>query len=413
MANARKALFSKEELCIGVANLLIHFDNALYGYLVPIMAPLFFPKKELLVQLIWGYSPFIISFVAKPFGLLFFSNMAQNKKEMVVLRYTLLGIGISLIGMSCLPIYKGGSLWTVVLLWLARGCSELCAAGAYNISKIYLLKGVTLQQAKKLAPFYEVASMMGILLAGAVAVCFAWIDDPFSYWRFPFLIAALSTLCNILFFSNKATETENDLNFMAPKACAYLPLWKARKAIIRIAIVAGFGYVAYTIPFLFMSSFVPMVTTVTYGTMMEYLPIFMVLDILLMSWIGKIGQKYDHNNLMGVASGLITLSIIPLFSGLQNASIFYITAVRCWFIFLGVIFSCFLTIWSKEQVATGTPYVTIGLATVLGSTLFGKSATAICFYLFHTYHTPIAPACYIAFLAFVATLVMTDSASEG
>ncbi|CDG49691.1 hypothetical protein [Cardinium endosymbiont of Bemisia tabaci] len=412
MADRRKLLLSKEQLCIGVANLLIHFDNALYGYLVPIMAPLFFPKKELLVQLIWGYSPFVISFVAKPFGLLFFSNMAHHKKEMVVLRYTLLGIGISLMGIGCLPTYKGGPLWTIVLLWFARACAELCAAGAYNISKIYLIKGVTLQQAKKLAPFYEVASMMGISLAGAVGVCFGWIDDPLPYWRLPFLIAALFTLCNILFFSKKSTEKREKCNFMAPKVCSYLPLWKARKAIMRIAIVAGFGYVVYTIPFLFMSSFVPMVTRVTYGTMMEYLPIFMVLDILLMSWIGKVGQKYDHNNLMGVASGLIALSIIPLFAGLQNASIFYITVVRCWLIFLGVIFSCFLTIWSKEQVAIETPYITIGLATVLGTSLFGKSTTAICFYLFYRYDSPIAPACYVAFLAFLATLVMADSASE-
>ncbi|CCM10615.1 putative Proline/betaine transporter [Cardinium endosymbiont cEper1 of Encarsia pergandiella] len=412
MADARNPLLSKAQLCIGMANLLIHFDNALYGYLVPIMAPLFFPKKELLVQLIWGYSPFIISFIAKPFGILFFSKMAGHKKETIVLRYTLLGIGISLIGLGCLPIYKGGSVWTVVLLWFARGSTESCAAGAYTISKIYLLKGVTLQQAKKLAAFYEVASMMGILLAGAVGFCFAWINDPLPYWRLPFLIAALSTLCNILFFSNQATETGEKTNCTAPKASPYLPLWSARKAIMRIAIVAGFGYVAYTIPFLFMSSFVPMVTTITYRAMMEYLPIFMVLDILLISWIGKVGQKYDHNNLMGVASGLTALSIIPLFAGLQNASILYITVVRCWFIFLGVIFSCFLTIWSKEQVVTHTPYMTIGLATVLGSSLFGKSATAICFYLFHKYHSPIAPACYIALLAFVTTLIMADSASE-
>jgi len=144
----------------------------------------------------------------------------------------------------------------------------------------------------------------------------------------------------------------------------------------------------------------------------KHLPIFMVLDIFVISWISKVGQKYDHNNLMGTASGLIALSIIPLFAGLQNASILYITVVRCWLIFLGVIFSCFLTIWAKEQVATQTPYVTIGLATILGSSLFGKSAPAICFYLFHKYHSPIAPACYVAFLAFVTTLIMADSASE-
>lgn len=411
MAGSSNPFLSKQQLSILTANGLIHFDNALYGYLVPIIAPLFFPKKALLVQLIWGYSPFIISFVAKPFGLLFFSKMAQNTKEIIALRYALWGVGISLMAMGCLPTYEQGSLWSIIWLWVARICAEACAAGAQHIASIYLLQGVAIQQAKKLAACYEVATMGGILSAGTVGACFAWINNPVPYWRLPFLVAALSTLFNLLFVSAKATAIQQSCSPMAQNASLYLQLWKARKPIMRIAIVAGFGYVAYTVPFLFMSSLVPMVTTVTYAAMMQYLPLFMVLDIILISWIAKVGQRYDHNNLMAVASGLVALSIIPLFAGLQGASIFYITAVRCWLIFLGVPFSCFLTIWSKEQVATAVPYVTIGWATVLGSSLFGKPATAICCYLFYSYHSPIAPACYIALLAFLATLVMADSAS--
>ena len=406
----KEKFVSKQQLSILMANALIHFDNALYGYLVPIIAPLFFPKSTLVVQLIWGYSPFITSFVAKPFGLLFFSKMAQNRKETVALRYTLLGVGISLMVMGCLPTYAEGSLWSIILLLMARICAEACSAGEHNIAKIYLLKGVAMQPAKKLAASYEVSTMVGILSAGAIGTCFAWINNPLPYWRLPFLIAALATLLNVVFF--RLIGMEQSYNPMAQNRSLYLQLWQARKPIMRISIVAGFGYVAYTIPFLFISSFVPIVTTITYAAMMQYLPIFMLLDIVLISWIAKVGHKYDHNNLMAVASGLIALSIIPLFAGLPGASIFYVTAVRCWLIFLGVVFSCFLTIWSKEQVATEAPYATIGFATVLGSSLFGKSAAAICFYLFHRYHSPIAPACYIALLAFVAALIMADSASK-
>ncbi|MCT4697009.1 MAG: hypothetical protein V3581_02000 [Candidatus Cardinium sp.] len=397
-------LVTKPQLSILLANALIHFDTALYGYLVPIIAPLFFPKKGLVVQLIGGYSPLMISFVAKPLGLLFFSKMAQERKASIALRYTLLGVGVSLVVMSCLPI--DGALWGMIGLLAVRTCAESCAAGEHHIAKIYLLQGLAMQQAKKLASFYEIATMAGILSAGAVGTCFVWIKNPLLYWRLPFLIAALSTLLNVVLFRLKAKEEEVDGH---PYKTTLQPIYRP---IIRIAIVAGFGYIAYTTPFLFMNSFVPMVTTFTYVAMMQYLPIFMVLDIILIGWVAKVGYKYDHNNLMAVASGLVALSIIPLFAGLPAASIFYVTAVRCWLIFLGVVFSCFLTIWAKEQVAVATSYVTIGFATVLGSSLFGKSATAICFYLFHRYNSPIAPACYIALLAFAATLVMMNSASK-
>ena len=194
----KRKLLTKPQLSIVIANALIHFDNALYGYLVPIIAPLFFPKKEPVVQLIWGYSPLIISFIAKPFGLLFFSKMAQTKKETTALRYTLLGVGMGVMAMGCLPIYKEGSLWSIILLLMARMCSESCSAGEHNIAKIYLLKGLATQPAKKLAAWYEVSTMVGILSAGAVGSCLAWIKDPLPYWRLPFLIAALATLLNVL-----------------------------------------------------------------------------------------------------------------------------------------------------------------------------------------------------------------------
>ncbi|WP_243518160.1 MULTISPECIES: hypothetical protein [unclassified Candidatus Cardinium] len=404
---------TRQQLSIVIANGLIHFDNALYGYLVPIIAPLFFPKSTPVVQLIGGYSFLIISFLAKPLGLLFFSKIAQATQETKALRYTLLGVSISLITMSALPIYENGALWSIFWLLLARVCAEASAAGEDNIAKIYLLQGLAMPEAKKLAGFYEGSTMVGILSAGAVGTSFTWMDEPTKYWRLPFLIAAVATLLNLIFFrlNTKPKAQHYKPMAMVPTIPLYQQLWQARNAIMRIAIVAGFSYIAYTIPFIFISSFVPMVTKITYATMMQYAPILMLLDILFISWIAKVGQKCDHNNLMAVASGLFALSIIPLFSGLPGASIFYVTAVRSWLIFLGVVFSCFLTIWSKEQVATTAPYITIGLATVLGSSLFGKSATAICFYLFHKYHTPIAPACYIALIAFAATLIMADSAS--
>ncbi|WP_419241089.1 hypothetical protein [Cardinium endosymbiont of Nabis limbatus] len=406
----KQKFISKPQLSIVIANALMHFDNALYGYLVPIIAPLFFPKKALVVQLIGGYSPLLISFVAKPVGLLVFSKMAQNRAESIVLRHTLLGIGISLMVMGCLPVYPEGSIWSIVWLLMARTCAESCAAGEGNIAKIYLLKELTMKRAKKLSAWYEASTMVGILSAGAVGSCLAWIKDPLPYWRLPFLIAALVTLLNVR-CRFRTTDMETCCHPMEQKKNLYLQLWQARQPIMRIAIVAGFGYVAYTIPFLFMNSFVPMVTTISYSTMMQYLPIFMVLDIILIGWIAKVAHNYDHNNLMAIASGLVALSIIPLFAGLPEASMAYVTVVRCWLIFWGVVFSCFLTIWAKEQVASATPYATIGFATVLGSSLFGKPAAAICFYLFYSYNSPIAPACYIALLAFVAMLIMADSAS--
>lgn len=402
---------SKQQVSLLIANIFIHFDNALYSYLAPLIAPLFFPNKDLTTQLIWGYAPFMIAFLTKPFGLLFFSRMAERTKETIVLRYTLLGLGISLMVMGAVPLYHEGTVWNIALLLLARMCAEACASGEHNIAKMYLIEGVSIQSAKNLAGFYEISTMVGIVCAGGTATWLAWIDNPHLYWRFPFLIAGLATLCNVFFrFNINNCPLDHQTVYQSPSI--YLQLWQARKPIIRIAIVAGFSYLTYAIVFVFINSFIPMVTTINYATMVQYLPMFMLLDIALIGWITKVAQKADHNNIMAVAAGLVGLSIIPIFSQLPNASILYVTISRCWLIFLGVAFSSFVTVWSKEQMMIKKCYVTIGFATVLGGSLFGKSSIAICFYLFDKYNSAIAPACYIAFLAFLATLITADSASE-
>ncbi len=394
----------------------MHFDNALYGYLVPIIAPLFFPNQKVIVQLILGYGLFITSFLAKPFGVLFFSKMAQTKEEAVTLRYTLLGAGISLIAIGFLPSYQDEPLWSVVLLILFRICIEACSAGEHNVAKLYLLKEVSTEQAKEISVFYEVSTMLGILLAGAVGTLFALVDYSAPYWRIPFVLAGVLTLLNLVVFRFRPTDSVSSVEPIPVHQKAhsgyFMQLWKERVPIMRIAIVTGFGHVTYIIPFVFIHSFVPMVTDISYSTMMQYVPVFMLLDIVLLSWMGSVCRKYDHNNLMAVASLLIGLSIIPLFRGLSGASMLYVTIVRCWLIFCGVVFSCFITVWSKEQISKTTPYLTIGFATVLGSSLFGKSATTICFYLFHWSNNPMLPACYIAILAIVSAMIMADSASE-
>lgn len=404
----------KQHKSILITNCIIHFDNAIYGYLVPVMAPMFFPTKSIIVQLILGYSVLIASFVAKPFGVIFFSKIAQVTKEQILLCYTLLGISVGLIAIGLLPIQY--PLWSVVLLVSARICIEACSAGEHAVAKMYLIKESTIKQAKKFCVLYEISSMMGILLAAVLATLFTQLSHPAQYWRFPFILSGVATLLNFVVFRLSMISVEQDLKIPPSRRSElghtiYQQFWKERKPMMRIMVAAGFSYVTYTIPFLFMNSFVPMVTNISYSAMMNQVTILMIADVLLLGWLGKICQKYDFNNLMAVASGLVTLSIIPLFGGLRDASMFYVMVVRYWLLFLGVVFCCFLTLWSKEQVSTKTPYLTVGFATELGHGLLGKSATAICLSLFHWFNSPVAPACYIALLAFITTLIMADSSS--
>ncbi len=397
------------------ANALIHFDNAIYAYLIPVLAPLLFPDQTLVVQLMLGYGVWAASFLAKPMGVLLFGTMMLRRKEVHTLRCALIGAGLSLLFLAIVPF--GSTLWHIALLLMARMGIEACAAGTHSIAKLYLLHGADSILAKKRAVWYEMAGMVGILLACACGTWFAHMDHPLYHWQLPFLIGGVATM-GIAFLLGTGASIEATCipQVGIPKGWRGVgrQLWNERRAIARIALATGFSYMTYVVPFVCMNSLVPLLTNVSYAAVMRHTTGLMVLDVLLLSLVGQVCPKYDHNNMLAVSSGLLAVTIVPLFWGLRGASMVYATGVRIWVFVWGVLYCACLNLWCKEQVKKqdATVYLTVGFATVLGSSLFGKTTPAICFALFDWYKSPIAPACYLAGLAFCTMLVMADSASE-
>lgn len=56
-------------VCLG--NLFEHYDTALFGFLSPFLAPLFFPKHDPLTALILTYAIIPLGMVMRPLGALF------------------------------------------------------------------------------------------------------------------------------------------------------------------------------------------------------------------------------------------------------------------------------------------------------------------------------------------------------
>ena len=72
-ANAYKPKVFKQVFAAGfLGNVLDHYDTALYGLLVPWLAPLIFPKEDPIVALIVAYGLLSAGIVTRPLGALFF-----------------------------------------------------------------------------------------------------------------------------------------------------------------------------------------------------------------------------------------------------------------------------------------------------------------------------------------------------
>lgn len=96
---------NRRDVSILIGNLLDHFDAGLYGFLAPVLAPLFFPNHDYVVQLILAYSVLATSLVTRPIGSIIFSILARRSGPVYSLSYSLLGAAISTAFMGLIPIY--------------------------------------------------------------------------------------------------------------------------------------------------------------------------------------------------------------------------------------------------------------------------------------------------------------------
>ena len=108
----------KFKIILYSSNFLEHLDSYIYIFLVPLIAPIFFPKYDFTTQLICTYSIQLISIIAKPLGAALFGLLAVNRSPILVVSYGLTGVAITALLIAILPSYANIGYLSSVGLFL-------------------------------------------------------------------------------------------------------------------------------------------------------------------------------------------------------------------------------------------------------------------------------------------------------
>src|SRR4029077_17815996 len=95
----------KKDISIFVGNALDRFDTSLYGFLAPIMGPIFFPHHDPVVQLMVIYATSATSLFSRPIGTMLFGMLARRKGPIFALSYSLIGVAFFTVCIGCIPGY--------------------------------------------------------------------------------------------------------------------------------------------------------------------------------------------------------------------------------------------------------------------------------------------------------------------
>jgi MHS family proline/betaine transporter-like MFS transporter len=139
---------------------------------------------------------------------------------------------------------------------------------------------------------------------------------------------------------------------------------------------------------------------------MQQTNILLWIDALSLPLIALLAQRWPWQRVLCICVLIFTITASLLLSSLEHASFFNIFAGRFIMVMAGIGFASALMPWTAALYPPKDKYLLHSVGYALGSELFGRSAPALCLWLYAITEQPIAPLFYIGPLAIVTLLML-------
>jgi MHS family proline/betaine transporter-like MFS transporter len=183
---------------IMIGNVLDHYDIALYTFLVPFIAPIFFQNDDPVVQLIMAYGLTSISMISRPLGSILFGKLAIRFGARNILVATLCGVALSTFAIGFIPGYASIGSLSILLLAVVRFVQGVFASGEQSIAGIFVLDHVSESTRTKASSYYIASGMVGAMLASGAATLVSITENPSETWRYAFMSGVVTGIIGIL-----------------------------------------------------------------------------------------------------------------------------------------------------------------------------------------------------------------------
>lgn len=390
-------MMSRQDLSILIGTAVDYYDSSIYYFLAPIIANLFFPHSDPIVRLMMAYCVLFTSIISKPLGSLIFGSLASIIGPDKSLSICLAGVTILTTTIGFLPTYHEVGIFAPLLLVAARIFKEVFSAGEGTIASLYILDNKKEKDLILASSYYQVSIVAGLILASFISTIISFNADHPHYWRIPFILGSVTGFIS-LYFRNK------NYNFKPREKVFISYLWKKKTDIIRLTVLYGFCNTTYFITFVFMNTFMPLISSHTgLGDMLARSTLLLIIDAALIIAFGRLLSYENIPQKMMKAAIALSLVIVPLFNYLPNCSPYYIFFVRLTIVTIGVFY---LSLFSVFIARYKNQYLLNGFSRYLSNTLFGRGAPVICLLIWQKTKLAYAPGIYIALVGLLTVLAL-------
>ena len=381
-----------------LGNVMEHYDKVLFGLIAPFIAPLFFPNQDPIVALILIYLP--MGIIARPLGAIYWGYIGDRYGRKRALYYSILGMSLTLLLTGLLPTYQKVGLLSPCLMHFYRGLICFFAAGEGPGASLLLIENSQEQNKDLMSSYYEMSSMLGVLIASTLITWLSFQGKVLETWRLLFIV---SGIIGFIGFWVRRDAFEG-IEFKTEKISINpLPLLKEyAPAFFAIVCVTGFSYGNYRILTQLMSSHLPLVTSLTHTEMMGTQSVLILYDFFLLFPFGLLSKKIGKEKLILCALICAALGVFPLFKLLDKPTLTNVLILRMTLVTWGVALAAPFNYWASHLVPKEVRYRVLSLARSIGAQAIGGTAISLSLFIYKMTGTLKAPAFVIFIISFLA-----------
>jgi MFS family permease len=325
-------------LASSVGTMIEWYDFYIFGSLAVVISPLFYPPGNDTFALIAYYSTFVIGFMVRPFGALFFGRIGDivGRKYAFLVTLTIMGGATFLIG--CLPTYAKIGVIAPIILITIRILQGLALGGEYGGAAVYVAEHVPDRKRGFYTSFIQITATLGLFLSLAVILVaqnsMSAADFSGYGWRIPFLISIFLVAISLYVrLKMKESPIFNQLKKEGKTSSTPLKESFGNKVNLKVVAIslfgatAGQGVVWYTGQF-YALFYLQSVLNVDKKLANEIIAVALLLGMPLFVVFGSLSDRIGRKKIMMAGCLLAVLTYYPIYKGMEAAAGNHVVTVQ-------------------------------------------------------------------------------------
>jgi proline/betaine transport protein TphA len=392
-------------------NALEWYDFTIYAFLVPILAPIFFPNKDPFVSVLATFGIFAVGFLVRPLGAVLFGYIGDHsgRKKALILSMIMMSGPTFLIAL--LPTYQKIGCFAPLLLTILRIAQGLAVSGELTTATVFLIEHADADRRGIAGSLAMSGAFVGIVLSSLVAVCLTATlqnsDLVLWGWRLPFLFGGLLGIIGLMVRLKSIEPVIYEKAHVSERVSVkkHMMSLSYRNVLLGVLLtsimaIANYFLIAYFNTFLVETQKLPLQSVTAINA------VAITVQLILSLCMGRLSDFIGRKRVLG--AGIVSLAILvyPIFWLLTQHSIQYALLGEVLFAMAASAISGLIPTTLAELFDTYHRNMGISMSYNLALALFGGTVPLIAMTLVKISHNVFAPAWYVIGCAIVALIAL-------